>query len=674
MKKKLSVFLSAIIALTIFIMPISAKAGYYYFLWPVPSCSAVSAGFDDGRRHNAIDIAAGKGSQVIASGAGIVTYTYTGCSHNYGKSYNCCNSIGNCIKIQHYDTIGGQTVVTRYGHLTDIYVKEGDHVNAGQVIGTVGSTGYSTGNHLDFKMYMGDNVIDPGPYLQIPADLYYCGSDWANNGSYIQQLKSYNNNSYGGSGNIAYINPNSSGSLVVTPLGLRLAAGYTYPVLLIRGSRLTVSGTVTSGSNISSVTASILSPDGSAKYTRTANVNAQSYDLAGLASALRFERLSAGDYAYEVKATDSSGTHTLLYQPFVVSAGATMAACSDCTAPLCLKPGESFTIRGTVASTNNMTSVRAAIVSNADSKTYYEKTLTPNSNICSLKEADLALKFNKLPEGEYRYQVTATDVAGQSLTVLDKLFYVSTKTLVSGTLSISGLGYSGTVDSDLAAPYAEKTLSADLDISPAAASIEYKWYADGKLLEGESSKTLYLSRTLLGKKISVEAVPTGSYFGKLKSSETKPVTTMQGSIGDLVGKEVSYTIDLVKLIVSPALPGTTASQIMQGLLSDALFTGIYDKDGKKMLSLSPVYTGCSLRSMLFDTIVVMRYDIVVLGDVRGEGRLSPAGARLALRCASGLEGLSNAAYSAADIDQNGKVTPSDARFILRCASGLEKLK
>ena len=160
--------------------------------------SKMSAGYDDGRNHCAIDIPAAGGSSVIASAAGQVTYVNSSCTHNYGKRYNCCNSIGRVIKIQHFDTINGSPVTTRYGHLSDIYVSVGDYVQAGQVIGTVGSTGYSTGNHLDFKMYAGDQVVDAGPFLQIPADLTYTGSDWANNGAYLTQLKSYNNTVYGG--------------------------------------------------------------------------------------------------------------------------------------------------------------------------------------------------------------------------------------------------------------------------------------------------------------------------------------------------------------------------------------------------------------------------------------------------------------------------------------------
>ena len=62
------------------------------------------------------------------------------------------------------------------------------------------------------------------------------------------------------------------------------------------------------------------------------------------------------------------------------------------------------------------------------------------------------------------------------------------------------------------------------------------------------------------------------------------------------------------------------------------------------------------------------------GDVDGDGRISSADARLALRASVGLEQAikaGSAAYKAADADGDGKVTSADARLILRGSVGLE---
>jgi murein DD-endopeptidase MepM/ murein hydrolase activator NlpD len=61
----------------------------------------------------------------------------------------------------------GNGVETRYAHLSATTVKAGDHVDAGQQIGNVGTTGYSTGPHLHFEVRKDGQAIDPAPFLPI---------------------------------------------------------------------------------------------------------------------------------------------------------------------------------------------------------------------------------------------------------------------------------------------------------------------------------------------------------------------------------------------------------------------------------------------------------------------------------------------------------------------------
>ena len=65
----------------------------------------------------------------------------------------------------------------------------------------------------------------------------------------------------------------------------------------------------------------------------------------------------------------------------------------------------------------------------------------------------------------------------------------------------------------------------------------------------------------------------------------------------------------------------------------------------------------------------------LLGDVNGDGKVTAADARLALRRAVGLETYKSGSreFLACDADSNGKITAADARKILRAAVGLEKL-
>ena len=75
-------------------------------------------------------------------------------------------SFGNVLMIQH---IAG--FYTKYGHLDQVYVKEGEVVVQGQQIGTMGNTGLSTGHHLHFEIRLGDQVKDPLTYLRLRDSL-----------------------------------------------------------------------------------------------------------------------------------------------------------------------------------------------------------------------------------------------------------------------------------------------------------------------------------------------------------------------------------------------------------------------------------------------------------------------------------------------------------------------
>ena len=67
---------------------------------------------------------------------------------------------GNTVVIDH-----GGGMATLYGHQSRIAVSEGQQVNAGDVIGYVGSTGMSTGPHLHFEVRISGNPVNPASYL-----------------------------------------------------------------------------------------------------------------------------------------------------------------------------------------------------------------------------------------------------------------------------------------------------------------------------------------------------------------------------------------------------------------------------------------------------------------------------------------------------------------------------
>ena len=98
--------------------------------------------------HRGIDYAGGYGSPVIAPANGYIRLVGT---VDQGFRLH-----GNMIGLDH-----GQGVVSVYLHLSEIYVKEGDFVTAGQTIGAIGATGAVTGPHLHWGLYVNGEAIDP---------------------------------------------------------------------------------------------------------------------------------------------------------------------------------------------------------------------------------------------------------------------------------------------------------------------------------------------------------------------------------------------------------------------------------------------------------------------------------------------------------------------------------
>ncbi len=72
------------------------------------------------------------------------------------------NSFGNYIIIKH-----NHGMYTRYAHLNSFRVKKGQLVDQGDIIGTIGNTGISTGPHLHYEVHIGSDVVDPAKYINI---------------------------------------------------------------------------------------------------------------------------------------------------------------------------------------------------------------------------------------------------------------------------------------------------------------------------------------------------------------------------------------------------------------------------------------------------------------------------------------------------------------------------
>jgi muramidase (phage lysozyme) len=133
----------------------------------VPCSGRTGDGLGAGRRHAGIDIANVQGTPIFASCDGLVYKTQIGCRVGDDK---CYGGYGNNIVLQHTNGY-----YTRYAHLHEINVAQGQKVRQGQQIGTMGTTGYSTSSHLHWEIRKGSSFGQaigpsevgckvPGPY------------------------------------------------------------------------------------------------------------------------------------------------------------------------------------------------------------------------------------------------------------------------------------------------------------------------------------------------------------------------------------------------------------------------------------------------------------------------------------------------------------------------------
>ena len=100
--------------------------------------------------HPGIDFKGSRGDAVKSTADGIVIIA--GWFQGYGK----------CVRIRHKNNLE-----TLYGHLSRVNVKVGQMVNTGQVVGQVGSTGHSTGNHLHYEVRKNGKPINPRNFLSV---------------------------------------------------------------------------------------------------------------------------------------------------------------------------------------------------------------------------------------------------------------------------------------------------------------------------------------------------------------------------------------------------------------------------------------------------------------------------------------------------------------------------
>lgn len=118
----------------------SISSGFGYRRDPFTGAAAMHAGLDFRAPH---------GSPINAAAAGVVSFV--GVKSGYGK----------VVEISH-----GSGIITRYAHMSAWNARVGQQIEAGQMIGAIGSTGRSTGPHLHFEVRIHDRAVNPRPFLE----------------------------------------------------------------------------------------------------------------------------------------------------------------------------------------------------------------------------------------------------------------------------------------------------------------------------------------------------------------------------------------------------------------------------------------------------------------------------------------------------------------------------
>lgn len=126
------------------------------YTWPTPGYRTISSPYgmrfhpilQTRKMHTGVDIAAPSGADIVAADSGVVIYA--GWSGGYGQ----------VIIIDH-----GAGMSTLYAHQSRFVASVGETVTKGQVIGKVGTTGWSTGPHLHFEVRINGSYTDPMAYI-----------------------------------------------------------------------------------------------------------------------------------------------------------------------------------------------------------------------------------------------------------------------------------------------------------------------------------------------------------------------------------------------------------------------------------------------------------------------------------------------------------------------------
>ncbi|HUR82663.1 MAG TPA: M23 family metallopeptidase [Thermoanaerobaculia bacterium] len=153
--------------------------------------------------HKGLDLSAPTGTRVYAAADGVVTFAGR---YPLAQSVNWWR-FGNVVTIKHADRF-----ITIYGHCDTVQVRAGQTVRQGQLIATVGNTGWSTNSHLHYEIR--SDLEQPGVFTPIDPRIYILNYQWPNDALLLMRArtsKDYRNFEPLPSAFVGYASANGSG-------------------------------------------------------------------------------------------------------------------------------------------------------------------------------------------------------------------------------------------------------------------------------------------------------------------------------------------------------------------------------------------------------------------------------------------------------------------------------
>ena len=384
---------------------------------------------------------------------------------------------------------------------------------------------------------------------------------------------------------------------------LTLTDGTVVPDTLEPGETFGVTGTVTSAASaITSLTVGVYDADAQFVTGKTVTPETESVDLSELDAFVEFDSLDEGTYTYAVIASNAANTNSKLYaKKFTIGSGESVsdeiAISGSNDVPAAIEPGTALNVTGTVTSASSDLTAVTVGVYGADGKFVTGKSINPKTASFDLSALDRFVEFDRLPAGEYRFAVIASNAALENKTLVNKAFKVSGETVkaTNGSTDVltitgaSGIPSALELGAGLSVTGIVNSLTSDLTALTAGVYDANGNFVTGKTIN-PSAKSYDIAK--LDAYIAFDQLPAGKYtYAVIASNAENTNTTLQSKKFTVGNAETSapasadgITIDGgTSLSASVALGGavdvTGTVQSASSNLS-AVSAGVYNAKGK----------------------------------------------------------------------------------------------